>query len=1000
MKRSRSHLPPALHLGDGGRPLPGTFSLDVGSRQPMDCGSGEIGLPSTLAGGKGASYPSASAVQAPLLAGSTFRLAVGNCLPGAEGRGGESSGPQLPGILRASVRCSQSIRRMASRVGFISPQYFLEGDKIQDGDASLCPRLSPPRRLGDLDRSHGRILSHSYASGRPEMASFPVGRSDLPVSRTPFRAVSRTMDFHHGGETGLCTGEVPGYPSAGLSGRLAHHEPVPERLFAGYPDGSSRIQLVGVLDQPGKVGADPVTDIHLSGDVFRHGRLDCPAFSEKGGQAPSPDSLHFTSPDGFHPLARLHLGADGVYGSSGFTGPGPQTSASVRAEAVCGLSSGGLGRPHPFAGMVPVCDPSVVGHGVGLQRCSDRRAPPRPGPLYRCVQGGLGGTYRSSDYFRSVDDGAVLVAHQLAGARGSCSSSGQVSALPVRQTCSSVYRQHDSGGVHQQAGRLAVPVSLGEGLRDPGVVLSASYHDLGQVPSREAEHFGGCAQSFRYSASVGVDDHSRGTASPLGPGPKASGGPFCHKVLKEASGVRLAIPGPSGMASERSGLSLDGSGGVRLSSLSVTQPSNPESGDGGAGPSSSGRSSVAVAGLVSRSSSARPRAPHSSRTRARGTSAAPNRHSTRGAQSSEASRVEVVRDSLKRSGASSLTLDLVARSHRASTSSVYASHWKAWTAWCSARGVSSVAPRSIQVANHLSFMSSQGASVSSLRVRRSAISATLKQIGRSVRVGGVIAAVIKGAALKEAKARLPAPKWDLFLILEFLRSADFEPLSEASLFNVTRKALFLLLLATARRGSEVHALSGQPGDISFEPDGSASLRFRPDFLAKNQSPGQASPLVRVKALTSALAPDDPDSVNCPVRALRLYLARTQPIRSSSQKLLFISLLTRREKDLSKVTLARWVSSLIKQAYEWSRTKRGGVMPSLPLDSARAHETRAWASSLAVLRSRRLEEVLTTAYWRSEDVFINFYLRDVTALRQDGSRGLPALIAAGQFLSRT
>ncbi|XP_070189176.1 uncharacterized protein [Littorina saxatilis] len=66
--------------------------------------------------------------------------------------------------------------------------------------------------------------------------------------------------------------------------------------------------------------------------------------------------------------------------------------------------------------------------------------------------------------------------------------------------------------------------------------------------------------------------------------------------------------------------------------------------------------------------------------------AAPNRCSTRGAQSSEASRVEVVRDSLRRSGASSLTLDLVGRSHRASTASVYASHWKAWATWCSTRG--------------------------------------------------------------------------------------------------------------------------------------------------------------------------------------------------------------------------------------------------------------------------------------------------------------------------
>ncbi|XP_070207779.1 uncharacterized protein [Littorina saxatilis] len=305
----------------------------------------------------------------------------------------------------------------------------------------------------------------------------------------------------------------------------------------------------------------------------------------------------------------------------------------------------------------------------------------------------------------------------------------------------------------------------------------------------------------------------------------------------------------------------------------------------------------------------------------------------------------------------------------------------------------------MQVANHLSFMFSQGASVSSMRVRRSAISATLKQIGRSVQVGGVIAAVIKGAALKEVRSRLPAPKWDLFLVLAFLRSAEFEPLSESSLYNLTRKTLFLVLLATARRGSEVHALSGLPGDILFESDGSVSLRFRPDFLAKNQAPGQASPLVRVKALTNALAPDDPDSVNCPVRALRLYLARTQPVRSSSQKLLFISLLTSREKDVSRVTLARWVSSLIRQAYSWCHTSGGGAQPAFPLVSARAHETRAWSSSLAVLRSQRLDEVLSTAYWRSEDIFINYYLRDVAALRQDGSRGLPALIAAGQFLSR-
>ncbi|XP_070211471.1 uncharacterized protein [Littorina saxatilis] len=108
---------------------------------------------------------------------------------------------------------------------------------------------------------------------------------------------------------------------------------------------------------------------------------------------------------------------------------------------------------------------------------------------------------------------------------------------------------------------------------------------------------------------------------------------------------------------------------------------------------------------------------------------------------------------------------------------------------------------------------------------------------------------------------------------------------------------------------------------------------------------------------------------------------------------------KRHKDITKTTLARWVSALIKHAYEWSRRNEGGTQPVLPLESARAHETRAWASSLAVLRSRRLEEVLHTAYWRSEDVFMNFYLRDISALRQDGSRALPAMVAGGQLLTR-
>lgn len=78
---------------------------------------------------------------------------------------------------------------------------------------------------------------------------------------------------------------------------------------------------------------------------------------------------------------------------------------------------------------------------------------------------------------------------------------------------------------------------------------------------------------------------------------------------------------------------------------------------------------------------------------------------------------------------------------------------------------------------------------------------------------------------------------------------------------------------------------------------------------------------------------------------------------------------------------------------------GGGRSVLPLRSPRTHEARAWAASLAVLRSGRMTEVLRAAYWKSEDVFINFYLRDIASTRQDGSSCLPAMVAAGQVLPK-
>ena len=49
--------------------------------------------------------------------------------------------------------------------------------------------------------------------------------------------------------------------------------------------------------------------------------------------------------------------------------------------------------------------------------------------------------------------------------------------------------------------------------------------------------------------------------------------------------------------------------------------------------------------------------------------------------------------------------------------------------------------------------------------------------------------------------------WDLDKILEYLSGPPFEPLVDASFRNKTRKALFLLAMATAKRVGEIQAPS-------------------------------------------------------------------------------------------------------------------------------------------------------------------------------------------------
>ncbi|XP_064111450.1 uncharacterized protein LOC135218938 [Macrobrachium nipponense] len=84
---------------------------------------------------------------------------------------------------------------------------------------------------------------------------------------------------------------------------------------------------------------------------------------------------------------------------------------------------------------------------------------------------------------------------------------------------------------------------------------------------------------------------------------------------------------------------------------------------------------------------------------------------------------------------------------------------------------------------------------------------------------------------------LRPPAWNLDVVLKFLCSRKFEPISQVTLRDVTKKTLFLMALATAKRVSEIQAIEKQVG---FNQDG-AVFALKLDFLAKNENPSKPWP---------------------------------------------------------------------------------------------------------------------------------------------------------------
>ena len=222
------------------------------------------------------------------------------------------------------------------------------------------------------------------------------------------------------------------------------------------------------------------------------------------------------------------------------------------------------------------------------------------------------------------------------------------------------------------------------------------------------------------------------------------------------------------------------------------------------------------------------------------------------------------------------------------------------------------------------------------------------------------------------------PPWDLLRVLSLLRGSPFEPLDSCSLQDLTRKTLFLLSLATARRVGELQAVSSAVSSSG----GDLFLSYLPEFRAKTESSSNPLPRsFRVRSLRDVVG-SLPDELSlCPVCALQIYLRRTSSLSPCPRSL---SVSPRApSRSLSKNTLRFFLRSVITLSF-----------PSLhpPSSSSRAHSIRAVSTSAAFSRNVPLASILAAVTWSSSTVFTSFYLRDVQFSSSSGF-SLGPLVAA-------
>ena len=252
-------------------------------------------------------------------------------------------------------------------------------------------------------------------------------------------------------------------------------------------------------------------------------------------------------------------------------------------------------------------------------------------------------------------------------------------------------------------------------------------------------------------------------------------------------------------------------------------------------------------------------------------------------------------------------------------------------------------------------------SVSAVMGYRSMLSFVFRSVLSEISTSPVLHDLLRSFKVEAPFRSVRPPSWDLLKVLDYLRSPVFEPLSSASLRDLTRKTLFLVALATAKRVGELQALSRV---VSFSSS-AAGLSYVPEFMAKTETAVRPLPLsFSVQSLSEFAAGLPEDLLLCPVRSFGEYVQRTSRFVNRPRRL-FVS-----PRCPSRAMSKNGISLFLLEVIVHSGASSEAVA------APRAHSIRGIATSSAFFKNWSLSSVLEAASSRSNTVFTSFYFKDL------------------------